>query len=228
MKRPVRIPVKFEQYLINSIGVCWQHINNKDLRFQMNMLAEMLHEELNKKNGRRAKKIEKEISAPKTEQDDLRKFIALFRDRYAHETDMEYKSKLNPDEIGMIRGMVKKLRDKEVDIDEYLNWIFDDFYNDDYNRRKFSPTIKLICGTFLAAKFFMNNRDRFRKRRIATEEKSIRETIRQHGKILFRKTNDPEIQKMLRWEDSDTIGTQELERYLKDYEEKTSGADNVE
>jgi len=220
MKTPKRCPVFYEQYLMNSIGLCWANINNKNIRFQMNILAEMLQEESDRKSGRRIKKKNKEMEAPRTENDDLRKFIALFRDRYAHETDMEYKSKFDPDEIGMMKGIIKKLTEKEVDIDEYLGWIFDDFFEDENNRKKFTPSVKLVCGTFVASKFFMNNRDRIRQRKTHIEEKSQRDSIRQHAKILYRRTKDSKIQKWLDWEKDDTISTEELEEYLINYEKE--------
>jgi len=226
MKTPKRCPVMYEEHMMNTIGVCWPFINNKDARFQMNILAEILQEEINKKLGRKVKRIEKEIKEAPSEHGDLRKFIATFRDRYAHETDMEYKDQIAPDEIGMIKAIIKKLRDKDVDVEEYMDWIFDDFFEDKYNREKFVPSIKLVCGTFLASKFFMQNRDRLRRRKVAVESKSLREGIRNHGKRLFRETKDKKIQKWLEWETEKAISTEDLEDYLKEYEEKMGASEN--
>jgi len=147
MKTPKRCAVIHEEYLMNSIGICWPNIKNRDVRFQMNLLAELLQESLNKKLGRKVKKEEKK-SDDQTENDDIRKFIAVFRDRYVLETDMEYKSQIPPAEIGMIKAMVKKLADKSVGIEEYMDWIFDVFFEDKYNKEKFVPGIKLVTGTF--------------------------------------------------------------------------------
>jgi len=226
MRTPKRCPVMYEEYLMNSIGICWPFINNKNTRFQMNILAELLQEEINKKLGRKIKRKEKIIKEESSEQGDVRKFIATFRDRYAYETDMEYKSKISPEEIGMMKAMVKKLRDKEVDIEEYMDWIFDDFFEDEKNRNKFVPSIKLVTGTFLASKFFMQNRDRLRRRKVAVESKSRRDAVRNHGKILFRKTKEEKIQIWLRWEKEKTITTEDLEDYLKKYEEEIGALEN--
>lgn len=217
MKTPKRCAVMHEEYLMNSIGICWPNIKNRDVRFQMNLLAELLQESLNKKLGRKVKKEEKK-SDDQTENDDIRKFIAVFRDRYVLETDMEYKSQIPPAEIGMIKAMVKKLADKSVGIEEYMDWIFDVFFEDKYNKEKFVPGIKLVTGTFLASKFFMTNRDKIRSRAVSAEGRSRRDTIRNHGKILFRKTKDRQIQIWLEWEADKTIATEDLENYMKKYE----------
>jgi len=217
MKTPKRCPVMYEEYLMNSIGVCWSNIKNKDVRFQMNLLAELLQEEINKKLGRKVKKEEKKNSGDNL---DVRRFIAVFRDRYAREVDLEYKSQISPDEIGMIKALLKKFLDKNVDFEDYLDWVFDDFFEKKNNVDTFSPTIKFVCGSFLSSKFFFINRDKLRKRAMSVETKSRRETIRSHGKILFRKTKDKMVRKWLEWESEKTISTEDLEDYLKKFEKK--------
>lgn len=227
MKTPYRIPVKAEQVLMNVIAMCWPQIQNKDIRFHLNVLAEQLQTELDRKLGRKQSREKKTLEIENTEGEDVRRFIALFRDRYAQETDMEYRTKLNPDEIGAIKSMVKKLREKNVDIDDYLSWVFDVFFDDAENREKFAPPmIKLVCGTFLASKFFMNNRDRFRNQRIVEEKKSRRDSIRDYGKMLFRTTKDPTIQKMLENEYKGSVTTEYLENFLKKKEGELKGEKN--
>jgi len=219
MKSPSRMPVKAEQFLINAIGLCWPHIQNADIRFHLNVLVEQLQQELDRKMGRKKAKEKKSVEVENTEHEDVRKFIALFRDRYAQETDMEYRTKLNPDEIGVIRSIVKKLRDKKVDIDDYLGWVFDVFFDDPANREKFAPPmIKLVCGTFMASKYFMSNRDRFRKSHVQEEKKSRREGIREYAKNLFRRTKDQAIQKMLEDENDGTITAEYLENQIREKE----------
>ena len=216
MKTPNRLPVKAEQFLMNAIGMCWSYIQNPDIRFHLNVLAEQLQGELDKKIGRKSAKEKKAMLIENTESEDLRKFIALFRDRYVQETDMEYKSKLSPEEIGSIKSMVKKLRDKKVDIDDYISWVFDVFLDDPKNREKFAPPmIKFVCCSWLSGRYFMLNRDKFRSKNIAEEKKSRRESIRDYAKSLFRKTKDKEIQKMLENEYKGSITTEDLEDWIK-------------
>ena len=224
MKSPYRIPVKAEQVLMNVIAMCWPQIQNQDIRFHLNVLAEQLQGELDRKLGRKQTKEKRNLEIENTEGEDIRKFIALFQDRYVQETDMEYRTKLNPDEIGIMKSLVKKLRDKKVSIDDYLNWVFDVFYDDPDNREKFSPPmIKLICGTFLASKFFMNNRDKLRSQIVVEEKKSRRDSIRDYGKTLFRTTKDPTIQKMLENEYKGSVTTEYLETFLKKKEIELKG-----
>jgi hypothetical protein len=224
MKTPSRMPVRTEQFLINAIAISWPNIQNQDIRFHLNILVEQLQQELDRKMGRKKAKDRKAIVVENTENEDVRKFIALFRDRYAQETDMEYRTKLNPDELGAIKNIVTKLREKDVDIDDYLDWVFDVFFDNAENREKFTPAVKFICGTFMASKFFMSNRDRFRKKREAEERVSRRDMIREHGKILFRKSKDETIQKMLQREFDGTVTTGYLEDWLKKKEEELTEA----
>jgi len=221
MKSPSRMPVKGEQFLINAIGICWPHIQNADIRFHLNILAEQLQQELDTKMGRKKSRERKVVAVENTENEDVRKFIALFRDRYVQETDMEYRTKLNPDELGAIKSIIIKLREKNVDVDDYLGWVFDDFFDDQSTREKFTPVIKFICGTFVASRFFMCNRDRFRKKQVIEEKKSRRESIRDYAKKLFRRTNDTEIQRMLEKEYNGTITAEYLENWVQEREGAT-------
>jgi hypothetical protein len=228
MAGPRRSPVRIESYLLNTIGICWPKITNKKIRLQMTILGEMLQEELNKKNGKPTKQIENAEEIEYSEGEEVRYFIAYFRDRYVQETDIEYKTKIAPDEIGIIKAAIKKLKDKSVTIKEYLSWVFDDFFDDDSIRKKFTPVIKVVCAGWVMAKFFMTNRERIRKRVSEEERKDKRQTIREHAKALFEKTNDEEIKKALRREDQGTITTDDLETFLSEYEEESSTEEPIE
>jgi hypothetical protein len=221
MASPRRSPVHIESYLMNSIGVCWPQIKNRKIQLQMNILAEMLNEEINKKNGKQAIKKKTKKSEP-TESEEIRFFIACFRQRFAQEVDIEYKTKIDKEEIAMIKALTNKLRSKNVSIEDYLSWFFDVFYDDDYNRKKYTPMIKFVCGSFITTKFFANNRDVVRKNQRAIDSQSKREAVRAHAKELFRRTGDPRVQLKMQMEFEGTIPLSNLEEFLEEYETKNN------
>jgi len=227
MASPKRSPVRIESFLINAIGVSWPQINNKNIRLQMNILAEMLQEELNKKSGKKQSRVNKAIDAEDSEGEKIKFFIAYHRQRYIQETDVEYKSKISPQEIGMIKAVVKKMTDKEVSIEDYLSWVFDVFYDDDYNKGRYIPMINFVCGTFLVTKFFMQNQPKIRKNKIESEKKSRRDVVRNHAKRLFRRTQDKAIQKRMEMEWDGTITLGDLKKFLENYESE-NGIENEE
>ena len=227
MASPKRTPVYVESYLINSIAICWGRITSKKIRLQMDILAEMLQEEINKKDGKKkAKDIQKAQDGP-TEQEEMRFFIGYFKQRYAQETDIEYRSQVSKKEIGVIRALLKKLRDKSIDVETYLSWVFDEFFDDDYNRATYTPMISFMCGTFLVTKFFMENRPKIKKKQLAVEQSNRRETVRNHAKSLFRRTKDPLVQKRMELEWDGTITLRDLELFLEEYE-SDHNADDLE
>jgi len=218
MASPKRTPVYMESHLINCLGVCWHNITNKKIRLQMDILAEMLNEEINKKEGRKKQKNNGHAPEKHTDQEEFRFFIGYFKQRYAQETDIEYRSQINKAEVGIIKALLKKLRDKSIDVETYLSWVFDDFFDDDYNRSKYTPMINFIGGTYLVTKFFMENQPKIRKIKVEAEKTNRRETIRDHAKSLFRRTKDPKIQKKMELEFRGSINLNDLERFLEDYE----------
>ena len=78
MASPRRSPVRVESYLINSIGICWPQIKNRKIQLQMNILAEMLHDELNAKSDKKIIKNNKRIDGAHTEAEEIKYFIAYF------------------------------------------------------------------------------------------------------------------------------------------------------
>jgi hypothetical protein len=220
MASPRRSPVRMESFLINAIGVSWPQINNKNIRMQMNILAEMLQEELHKKSGKKQTRHNKSIDSAHTEGENVKFFIAYFRQRYMQETDVEYRSKISSQEIGMIKAVVKKMSDKDISIETFLSWVFDDFFDDEFNRGRYTPMVNFVCGTFIVTKFFMQNQPKIRKNKIEAEKKNKREIIRDHAKSLYRRTQDRAVQKRMEMEWDGTITLGDLETFLEDYEAK--------
>lgn len=213
MASPKRYPVNAESFLINAIGICWPKIKNNKVRLEMNILAELLQDEINKKLDRKPK-MKNTTNNPESE--DIRYFISVFQQRYSQETDVEYR-KINKKEIGLIKVLISKLKNKSINIEDYLSWVFDVFFDDEYNREKFTPMIGFVCGTFLTTKFFISNQSKIRKIKSENEKSNRRQTVRDYAKELFRKTKDKDIQYQMQLEYDGTITLMELERFLKNY-----------
>ena len=107
-----------------------------------------------------------------------RRFIAVFKSRFVAYAGFE--SSETTDSAGMfvVSTLLKKLKSAGADGVEYLDWFFDDFMGDEYNKKKFAPpTIKLACTGFVVDKFLFQNHDRLRIRQRDIEEYARKNAI---------------------------------------------------
>ena len=114
---------------------------------------------------------------------DRKRFIAIFKTRYAQLLDLEYRKKITPAEGKLVNQVNKELLKQQFTPDEFLAWLFDNFLVDN---PKFSPpTIKSVCSQFVLHTFFTENREvREAKKRHELNRKSGMELIQRARGLL--------------------------------------------
>jgi uncharacterized protein YeeX (DUF496 family) len=88
---------------------------------------------------------------------DRKRFIAIFKTRYAQSFDLEYTKSITPAEGKLINQVNKELLKNGFTADDYLKWIFDDFFIDNDNLGV--PTAKSICSQWFLHTFLNANRE---------------------------------------------------------------------
>lgn len=114
---------------------------------------------------------------------DRKRFVAIFKTRYAQLLDLEYKKKITPVEMKLVHQSNKYLLNEGFTPDEFLAWIFDEFLIDN---EKFSPpTIKSICSQFILHSFLTANRElKEAKKKLELNKKAALDLIQRARGLL--------------------------------------------
>lgn len=115
------------------------------------------------------------ITPQKKVHQDRKRFISIFKNRYLFSTDLEYSRAITPVESKLIHQTNKTLEDKNLDCDQYLEWIFNDFF---VENPQFAPgTIKQVCSQAFLHKFIFLNKEK--------SEENRREELKEKEKTLL-------------------------------------------
>jgi hypothetical protein len=127
---------------------------------------------------------------------DRKRFVAIFKTRYAQLLDLEYKKKFTPVEMKLINQVNKELLKNGFTCDEYLKWVFEDFL---VENEKFSPpTIKSLGAQFILHNFLHANRElREAKKKQELDKKAAVDLI-QRARGLLRSDISEKDDKMIR------------------------------
>jgi len=88
---------------------------------------------------------------------DRRRFIAIFKARYLHATDLEYTRPMTPADAKLIGQVNELLEQKGFDAEEFLQWVFEVFLEE--NPKFNPPTLKFVCSHFVTEKFVYEHRE---------------------------------------------------------------------
>ena len=94
--------------------------------------------------------------------DDRRKFIAIFKQRHLHHTDLEYGRPVTPVDAKLIGQVVELVEEKGFSVDEFIQWVFEVFLED--NPKFNPPTVKFVCSRFVVDKFLYDNREKVKQK----------------------------------------------------------------
>ena len=162
------------------------------------------------------------------ENEGRRRFIAVFKQRHLHHTDLEYSRPVVPAEGHNIVSTIKTLEEKGFATDEFLQWVFEVFFEE--NPKFNPPSIKFVCSRFVVEKFIYENREKIRQKREdqARREEALRVIGRGREVIRLLRDSDrrEEMGKMVemlkRYRDGG-IMMDELREYIQKAEKDSAG-----
>lgn len=94
-----------------------------------------------------------------------RRFIAVFKSRFVAYAGFESSESLDSAGMFVVNNLLSRLKTEGADFTEYLDWFFDDFMGEEYNKKRYAPpSIRIACAGFVLDKFLFANRDRLRLR----------------------------------------------------------------
>jgi hypothetical protein len=200
-----RVPLTAESMLHNMLGLFYGLVKDKEVRHDIDILCETLERVIG---------LKKSVIKKTPVGHDERYFIACHKQLYSVHTDLDYPYGVGPEEMGMIKSVTSKLRERETSVDDYLGWVFSVFLKDEFNN-KIPPTIKRVCSHRVLAMFLTQNKGKImkKKRDAQTHDRGFR--IIEYAKKVFRNTHDPDLNKLLEHYHKGDINTSDFEEKLK-------------
>lgn len=107
-----------------------------------------------------------ELNEEKNAQNEKKRFLAVFRQRYNEYCGFPYGAPVDATELFIVGELAARLLQEGSGAVEYLQWFFEDFMRDEYNKKKFAPpTLSLATSRYIVDKYMFVNRDNMKVRK---------------------------------------------------------------
>lgn len=128
-----------------------------------------------------------------------RKFIAIFKQKYLEYCDFAYNGTIDAGTLFIIGQLIQRLTSEGANSLDYLNWFFDDFMRDEYNKSKYAPpTIKIAVSNFVVDKYIFLNKDALKVRKQDLQNIRVKNAIMLLATKFLEQSKDKEFgQKVL-------------------------------
>ena len=135
-------------------------------------------------------------NSPATEK---RKYIAIFKQKYLEYCDFAYNGVIDTGTLFIVGETVKRLASEGSNSLEYLNWFFDEFMKDEYNKSKYAPpSIKITVSNFAIDKYLFIHKDILRVKKQDLQNSKIKNAIMLIATRFLEKIRDKDFgQKVL-------------------------------
>jgi len=200
---PQRIAHSYKKTLYELLGVFYNHIKDKNIRYHMDLLCTALADsQTETKRGVKGKQGDTE-----------KMFLAIFMDKYLKGADMAYDAPVSAKDIKMIKDLIKKLKSHDLHFKDYITWLFDDFLQEPSAFKYWPPSIRWSCADWLVKKFIFLHKNRAVLNRAKENRENKTKTVLSHAKSLYKKTGDEKISRLIEQYEESMIS-------LKDFEQK--------
>lgn len=123
-----------------------------------------------------------------------RKFIALFKQKYLEYSDLVYNGTIDSATLFIVGNLVQRLLSEGSNSLEYLNWFFDEFMREEYNKQKFAPpSIKIATSNFVVDKYLFQNKDNLRVRKQSLLNAKVKNAVAELATRFLEKVKNREF-----------------------------------
>lgn len=120
-----------------------------------------------------------------------RKFVAIFKRKYLEYCDFVYNGTIDPATLFIVGNLVQRLAAEGSTSLEYLNWFFDEFMREEFNKKKYAPpTIKVAVSNYIVDKYLFQNKDRLRVRKQSLADATVRNAVNALATKFLEKYRD--------------------------------------
>lgn len=121
---------------------------------------------------------------------EVRRFIAIFKKKYFDTTGIEFQVPFAGRENKIIEVLIGKLEKDEISCEEYLEWLFNDFFPKNTNM---DVNIYISVSANIYQKFLFENSEKLKERKEKKKKEIVIDKILEKAKILYRDTKDKSI-----------------------------------
>jgi len=123
-----------------------------------------------------------------------RKFIAIFKQKYLEYSDLVYNGTIDSATLFIVGNLVQRLVAEGASSIEYLNWFFDEFMREEYNKKKYAPpSIKIATSSFVVDKYLFLNKDNLRVRKQSLLNAKVKNAVTELATRFLEKIKNREF-----------------------------------
>lgn len=139
---------------------------------------------------------EREEATPASEK---RKFIAIYRQKYLEYTDFECEETIGATENFIIQNLCNKLVQEGTNALEYLNWFYDEFLKEEFNKKRYGspPKIKSVVSNDIYAKFLFEKKQSLKARKQDVMNLTVKSVVLELATSYVQSSRDKEFARKL-------------------------------
>jgi len=115
---------------------------------------------------------------------DIRRFFAIYNEKYKKLVGQANEQKSGPREINLIVDLISNVCNKSFTVDEYVNWFFDEFLPN--NVKCIPPSFNLCASTNILSKFLYERSDVLKTRQDQDYNKKQLKDLINRTRFLLR------------------------------------------
>lgn len=191
MLRVIELPVEIKQHLLVWRSDPYFKKMDKSIQNAIKDLIDLM--DIVEKNPQIIETKDKATNEMKGAQ----RFIGLFTREYEKLTGSEFKEVFNGISMKIYSMQIKKILDAYGSVDEYVEWLFNEFFMDKSNHKLLPPNVNFCMSANMIDKFLYIKRDIFLSRRKDGIETEKRTAVVGVLKELYSIFNSKEIAQLI-------------------------------
>lgn len=124
---------------------------------------------------------------------EMKKFVAIFEQRYQDLTNLNYAEKLSPIQRLNIKAFVEELIVKGSSSMEYLEWFFEDFCRLENTKKYMPPNLIFCTKEWVKNKFYFLKKDDLARRRGDAKISDLKRVLVEMANEMFNSTRNEEL-----------------------------------
>lgn len=157
-----------------------------------------------------------------------KEFIAIFKQKYIQNIDMSYDKPMNIVTNSLLIKTIERLLSQGSNSQEYLDWVWDDFFSLQRNKKYLPADIAFVCSSWIVDKFLYEKKDSLRIRKRDIVDLAIKNKIIELATRLLEEIKERNLgEKILSYSRGDMTIKQFVES-MKKYCEKHDKKDFLE
>lgn len=124
-------------------------------------------------------------------------FISIFKSKYLELCDMNYTRPIDVVDRVNINRTIEDITNNCGEYQRFLEWVFDDFFTLEENKRFMPPSLNFICKPFLREKYLYLMKDEIKLRKRDMDMQAVRNMLLEIALPLAERANSKDFSQKL-------------------------------